>query len=55
MLRWILYSHSNEQLGEYQTLKEAFAAGNMHRLDTGEQYFIEDRLHDPELCWKDVE
>ena len=56
MLRWIVYKlNSNEILGYYDTLREAFRAGWLHEHKTGEHYYIEDALHDEELSWRDVE
>jgi hypothetical protein len=56
MLRWIVYKlNSNEILGHYDTLREAFRAGWLHEHKTGEHYYIEDALHDEELSWRDVE
>jgi len=55
MLRWLVFDvETNEELGTYATLKEAFSEGNMYRLKTGHQYFIEDRLSDEELSWTDT-
>ena len=54
MLRWKLYNYNNTLLGEFETLKDAFFAGNIYNLKTHQQYFIEDVKREEELLWTDI-